>query len=78
VRQLKVTDFEANPEATEAVMEQQKVRIEERIVDAVGALKGRFRDRPLAVKRHKGRGNEFGITVGPGRSWPPIALPFLH
>jgi hypothetical protein len=53
VRPLKVTDLEANPEATQAVMEKQEVRNEEMIVDAIGALEDRYRDRHLAVRRRQ-------------------------
>jgi hypothetical protein len=49
MRELKATGLEENPEAMEAVMEQQEVQNEELNVDTIGALGDQYGVRHLAV-----------------------------
>jgi hypothetical protein len=62
------TDLEANPEEIKSEEEHEEVPKKEAAVEAIGALKDRYRDRRLAIghpRQPKKR------IQGPSRSWPP-------
>jgi hypothetical protein len=68
------TYLEANPEEKESVMVHEEVPKEEAAVETFGALKERYRDRHLALRRRGQERNGPRAVVGPGRSWPSPAI----
>jgi hypothetical protein len=65
----KAMDLETNPEETESEVEHEEVPKEDTAVETFEALKERYRDQHLAVRRCNQLKKRTPGNGGPGRSW---------